>query len=580
MTNHERRPGGVRTAARLVWHYFELVIAAGLGMMLLDPLWVSVLEVARFDLYILLMAAGMAAGVALWMLVRRHARPRIAEMSLAVFLPFPVLLVPFWLGALPAASVTLIGHVIPMVLLAAAMIWRRAEYADPRHRFRFRSGWWRGTAIVLAALLLPGAVSAVNTTGKFGDLYTAPANATTAAPAPKTHDPAKPTVALLVGGGGTNVADLLGPYEVLAGTGRVNTYVVSSGSRLAPLTGGLDLVPDLTFPELARLLDEQDDTLDAVIVPALQDPGPAELGSITRWLREQSAAGALTMSVCTGARTLAASGLLDGRTATSHWLRMAGLRDDFPRVGWVTGVRYVDDGDIISTAGVLSGVEGALRMLERLVDPGSAREAARRVHWPHYSPGAAVRIAESRLQPPDLVVALNASYNPGPSSIGVRVAGGIGELELASVFISYTEHAMVGRTVALGDGPFRSRHGLTFVPRSTVAAAADGLDRLLVPGVDAARARAADGVAGLRPEFLHTEEEFAFDPVLRDIARTYDVQTALWTAKTMEYPVSHVGLGGSAWPWPATLVLLVLVLLGGAAAVVAPLAFRRIRTSH
>ncbi|MEO3789461.1 DJ-1/PfpI family protein [Nonomuraea sp. B10E15] len=580
MTNHERRPGGVRTAARLVWHYLELVIAAALGMVLLDPLWISVLEVARFDVYLLLMAAGMAAGVALWMLVRRHAWPRIAEMSLAVFLPFPVLLVPFWLGVLPAGPVTLIGHVIPMALLAAAMIWRRAEYADPRHRFRFRGRWLRGTAVVLAALLLPGAVSAVNTVGKFGDLYTARADAVTVRPAPKEHDPAKPTVALLAGGSGTNVADLLGPYEVLAGTGRVNTYVVSPGSRPAPLTGGLDLVPDLTFGGLARLLSDRNDKLDAMVVPAMDDPGPAELGSITRWLREQSAAGAVAMSVCNGARTLAASGLLDGRPATSHWLRMAGLRDDFPRVGWVTGVRYVDDGNLITTAGVLSGIDGALRVLERLVDPGTAREAARRVHWRHYSPGASTRIPASELQPPDVVVALNSSYQPGPSSIGIRVAGGIGELELASAFISYTEHAMVGRTVALGDGPFRSRHGLTFVPRSTVAAAADGLDRLLVPGLDAARAKAVDGVAGLRPEYLHTEEEFAFDPVLRDIARTYDVQTARWTAKTLEYPVAGVGLSGSAWPWPATIVLLVLVLLGGSAAVVARLVVRRIRTRH
>ncbi|TDC87986.1 AraC family transcriptional regulator [Nonomuraea deserti] len=580
MTNHERRPGGARTAARLVWHYLELVIAAALGMMLLDPLWVSVLKVGRFDVYILLMAAAMAAGVVLWMLVRRHARPRMAEMGAAVFLPFPVLLVPYWLGVLPAALVSLVGHVIPLVLMAAAMVWRRAEYADPRHRFRFRARWFRGTAIVLAALLLPGAVSAVNTVGKFGDLYTARADAVTVRPAPKAHDPAKPTVALLTGSGGTNVADLLGPYEVLAGTGRVNTYVVSPGSRLVPLTGGLDLVPDLTFGELARLLSDRNDKLDAVVIPALHDLGAAELGSISRWLREQSAVGAVPMSVCNGARTFAASGLLDGRSATSHWLRMAGLRDDFPDVGWVTGVRYVDDGDIITTAGVLSGIDGALRLLERLVDPGAAREAARRVHWRHYSPGASSRIPESELQPPDVVVGLNSSYQPGPSSIGIRVAEGIGELELASAFISYTEHAMVGRTVALGDGPFRSRHGLTFVPRSTVAAAADGLDRLLVPGLDAARGQVMGAVAGLRPVYLHAEEEFAFDPVLRDIARTYDVQTARWTAKTLEYPVSDVELSGSAWPWPATIVPLVLALLGAAAAVAAGLVFRRIRTRH
>src|SRR5439155_6214933 len=110
---------------------------------------------------------------------------------------------------------------------------------------------------------------------------------------------------------------------------------------------------------LARLLDERHDRLDAVVIPALQEPDPAEQSQITGWLREQSAAGALTVSVCAGARTLAGSGLLDGRPATSHWARLSGLRKDFRDVDWVSGQRYVDDGNVITTAGGLSGIDGA-----------------------------------------------------------------------------------------------------------------------------------------------------------------------------------------------------------------------------
>ena len=65
------------------------------------------------------------------------------------------------------------------------------------------------------------------------------------------HDPAKPTVALLTGGAGTNVADLLGPYEVLAGTGRVNTYVVS-GAGMPQITAITECV--LLSLERARFL--------------------------------------------------------------------------------------------------------------------------------------------------------------------------------------------------------------------------------------------------------------------------------------------------------------------------------------
>jgi putative intracellular protease/amidase len=562
-----------------------MVVAMLLGMLLLGMLWDAVLpKITRIDVSTLLMAADMTIGMALWMRVRRHGWPGIAEMSVAMFAPFLVLLVPYWLGVLPGHLVMSIGHVLMFVFMALAMLRRPAEYTHPLPRLRIRPKWaWR-TGVVLIALLIPGAVAAVNTIGKFGDLYEARADAVSAVPASRTHDPAKPTVALLTSESGTNVADLLGPYEVLAGTGLVNTYIVSPGARLVPLTGGLDLVPDLTFDELGRLLTERRDTLDAVVIPALQKPDPAELGAITGWLRQQSAAGALTVSVCAGARTFAASGLLDGRTATSHWLRLSGLRADYGKVSWVAGRRYVDDGNMITTAGVLSGVDGGLRIIERLIGTDAASAAAARVHWRHYSPGGSTKIPENALEPGDAVVGLNASYQPGPSAIGVQVSEGVGEIELASAFISYTEHAMVGRTVAVGDGTVRSRHGLTFVPRSTLAAASEDLGRLLVPGLEAARRRSlgtgpSAATGGLRPEYLHTGAEFAFDPVLRDIARTYDVRTAQWTAKTLEYPVFDVKLAGSAWPWPATVIPVGLALLGGGAAVIGGIVFRRLRSS-
>ncbi|MGP3956183.1 DJ-1/PfpI family protein [Nonomuraea sp. 3N208] len=573
-----------RMVGRFVWHYIEMVIAMSLGMVLLGPVWGAVLPdaITRVDVGTLTMAADMSIGMAVWMRVRRHSWAAIAEMSLAMVVPFLVLLVPYWFGVLPGHLVMSIGHVLMFVFMALVMLRRRHEYTHHQHRFRLPRKWIGRGAVVLVALLVPGAVSAVNTVGKFGDQYKARSDTVAVQPASKAagHDPAKPTVAFVVNGSGTNVADLLGPYEVLAGTGRVNTYVVSPGPRLAPLTGGLDLVPDLTFGELARLLGERRDTLDAVVIPALNKTAPTELGSITAWLREQSAAGAITVSVCNGARTLAASGLLDGRPATSHWWRLPGLRTDFGQVQWVTGRRYVDNGNLITTAGVLSGIDGALRIIERLIDVDTAREAARKVHWRHYSPGVAARIPESSFEAKDVaVVSLTSSYQPGPSTIGVRLIEGTGELELASAFITYTEQSMIGRTVAVGDGVVRSRHGLTFVPRTAVA---DGLDRLLVPGVDAARRQAAGtgpsaATGGLQPEYLHVGEEFAFDPVLRDIARTYDVPTARWAAKTLEYPVMDVKLTGSAWPWAATIVLVVLALLGAAVAIAAGMVFRRIR---
>ncbi|NUR93137.1 MAG: AraC family transcriptional regulator [Nonomuraea sp.] len=539
----------MRATARFVWHYLEMVIAMFAGMFALGALWDLVLpELTRFDVRTLIMAADMTVGMAAWMKVRRHGWAPIGEMSLAMMLPFVILLVPYWFGVLSPMVVMSAGHAGMFVLMLAAMLIRRQEYT--RHQPR----WVKPAGFALAVLLLPGAVSAVSTVGKFKAQYAARADTVTASPVRRAHDPAKPTVALVTSGNGTNVTDLLGPYEVLASTGKINAYVVSPGSRVIPLTGGLDLVPDYTFAEFDSLMAAQHDRAEAVVVPALNKPEPAELGAITSWIRRQHAAGAIAMSVCNGARTLAATGLLDGRPATSHWYRLPGLRSDFTAVKWTDGVRYVDDGDVITAAGVLSGVDGALRLVERFFDTETARTAAGAVQWRHYSPGAAAAIPVYSWELPDIAMILNASWQPGPTTIGVQLTAGVGELELAAPFTSYTEQTVIGRTVSIGSGPILSAHGLTFVPR---AANADGVDRLVVPGAAAARAHAVPGGV-----YLHTAPGFAFDPVISDITRTYDVRTATEAIKTLQYPEGDVRLAGSAWPWGATLVPLGLALLG------------------
>jgi hypothetical protein len=116
--------------------------------------------------------------------------------------------------------------------------------------------------------------------------------------------------------------------------------------------------------------------------------------------------------------------------------------------------------------------------------------------------------------------------------------------------------------VTPGGRPIRSRHGLTFVPRADLTSATPKLDRLLVPGADAARHAAADGLSlpeRLTPIYLHQQPGFAFDGALRDIAHTRDVATARWVAKTLQYPTTNPPLSGPAWPWTLTLRPILLV---------------------
>jgi transcriptional regulator GlxA family with amidase domain len=224
---------------------------------------------------------------------------------------------------------------------------------------------------------------------------------------------------------------------------------------------------------------------------------------------------------------------------TSHWLGLLGLRRDYPQLDWTDGVSYIDDGDLISTAGVLSGVNGALRVIERLVGPATAARAAQAVAWPAYHPGRAAPIRRFRLAAPDVVGVVSAGWRWDRPAMGVLLSDGVTETELASVFRPYTELSYLARPGAVTtDGqPIRSRHGLTFAPRATLARAAAGLDRLVVPGADAARRQVAEGLAlpeGLAPVYLHSRPGFAFDAALGDIARTRDVATARWVAKTLQ----------------------------------------------
>ena len=116
-----------RKLARFTGHYVEMVAAMLIGMMALHPLWPSS-WLERADVAALVMATNMTVAMTAAMLLRRHSWPRIAEMAAAMYLPFVVLLVPFWLGAIGGGTVMVAGHVLMFPLMLAAMVWRRAEY--------------------------------------------------------------------------------------------------------------------------------------------------------------------------------------------------------------------------------------------------------------------------------------------------------------------------------------------------------------------------------------------------------------------------------------------------------------------
>ena len=115
-----------------VRHYVEMLVAMIVGMMLFAPLWPRLPD--ALEVRTLVMATNMTLGMGAWMALRRHSAMSIAEMSLAMYLPFVVLFVPYWLGVMSAGTVMTAGHLLMLPAMAVAMLHRREEHASHRGR--------------------------------------------------------------------------------------------------------------------------------------------------------------------------------------------------------------------------------------------------------------------------------------------------------------------------------------------------------------------------------------------------------------------------------------------------------------
>ncbi|GAA4698073.1 hypothetical protein GCM10023215_40580 [Pseudonocardia yuanmonensis] len=126
----------VLTDRRFVRHYVKMLVAMGLGMAVLLPLWrlAGLPDLSgSVELNSLLMATSMTVGMSAWMLVRRHSWAAVGEMAAAMYLPFVVFFVPFWAGVLGGHGVMLAGHVLMLPAMLLAMLHRPAEYVGHRH---------------------------------------------------------------------------------------------------------------------------------------------------------------------------------------------------------------------------------------------------------------------------------------------------------------------------------------------------------------------------------------------------------------------------------------------------------------
>lgn len=171
---------------------------------------------------------------------------------------------------------------------------------------------------------------------------------------------------------GCEVMDVAGPLQAFheaAAFGVPYEIVHAAATPTVRTAQGLD------FGGLVPLPDVGPD--DRVIVPGytLADTRPP--AALVAWVRRAAKAGAEVCSVCTGTFVLGEAGLLDGRRCTTHWKRVRELQRRFPRATVVGDRLFVEDGQVTSSAGIASGVDMALALLERDGGPVLASSVAR-----------------------------------------------------------------------------------------------------------------------------------------------------------------------------------------------------------
>lgn len=185
------------------------------------------------------------------------------------------------------------------------------------------------------------------------------------------------------------VLDLGGPFEVFSVASRVKSrwqpgtakafevFTIGETARPVRARGGLMVQPSFEITKHPAI--------DILIVPGGVVTTELERPAIIEWITRTAAKASLTASVCTGAFLLAKAGLLHGKTITTHWEDIDDFRTMFPDISIQENTRWVDSGEIVTSAGISAGLDMSLHLIARLESDELAIRTARQMDydWQH-----------------------------------------------------------------------------------------------------------------------------------------------------------------------------------------------------
>lgn len=177
------------------------------------------------------------------------------------------------------------------------------------------------------------------------------------------------------------VLDFAGPFEVFSitetepGMKGFQVHTVSADGGMIRARNGLQVQPQYSFDQLPRL--------DLLIIPGGYGAEEIEIykPEVLNWIRSYAEAGVQIASVCTGALLLAEAGLLDGLRATTHWMDLKRLEEDYPHVEVQSSVKFVDQGWIVTSGGISAGIHMSLHMVGRYHGMEVAKLTAKRMEY-------------------------------------------------------------------------------------------------------------------------------------------------------------------------------------------------------
>lgn len=176
------------------------------------------------------------------------------------------------------------------------------------------------------------------------------------------------------------VLDFSGPFEVFSTASRVcegsepfNVFLVGQSGEAVIARARYKVIPDYGF--------HNHPAIDVLIVVGGVHSAEMNKPEVIEWISSQSKKSQIVASVCTGAFLLAKSEVLQAEKVTTHWEDIPDLREMFPKLEVIKGVRWVDEGELITSGGISAGIDMSLHLVGKFYGTALAEKTARQMEF-------------------------------------------------------------------------------------------------------------------------------------------------------------------------------------------------------